>query len=83
MAELIDGGVRLSERDVARLSASAPAPLRGTDTVAPELERIPLDILAIITAASGETTTFGRELTLAATDLIRASPKTCARSWGG
>ena len=75
VAELIDGGVRLSERDVARLSASAPAPLRGTDTVAPELERISLDILAIITAASGETTTFGRELTLAATDLIQGKPE--------
>ncbi|MGM9026734.1 hypothetical protein ACTFC5_04505, partial [Campylobacter jejuni] len=39
------------------------------------LERISLDILAIITAASGETTTFGRELTLAATDLIQGKPE--------
>ena len=71
VARLIDGGVRLTERDVVRLSSPAGGIEAANDDLAPELERISLDMLAILTAASSEATVLGQELTSAAVDLVQ------------
>lgn len=74
--ELIEGGVRLTERQVASF-APVPVPnAPANDRLLPEIERISLGILAVMTAASGEASALTRELTLAAIELAEGDVQT-------
>ncbi|MEP9403730.1 GGDEF domain-containing protein [Sphingomonas silueang] len=74
--ELIDGGVRLTERQVASLAPAPAVDAPANDRLLPEIERISLGILAVMTAASGEASALTRELTLAAIELAEGDVQT-------
>lgn len=76
VAELIDGGVRLTERQVASFAPVPAVEIAANDRLLPDIERISLGILAIITQASDEASALSRELTLAAAELVEGDAQT-------
>ena len=76
VAELIDGGVRLTERQVASFAPVPVAEIAANDRLLPDIERISFGILAIITQASDEASALSRELTLAAAELVEGDAQT-------
>ena len=74
--ELIDGGVRLTERQVASFTPVPSPEIAANDRLLPDIERISLGILAIITQANDEASALTRELTLAAAELVEGDAQT-------
>ena len=70
VAAIIDGGVRISPHQIEKLAAPERFPSPANDTIAPHLDQIAASILEIIGVASQEAGNFGKELTLAAVELI-------------
>ncbi len=70
VAAIIDGGVRISPHQIEKLAATERLPSHATDTLAPHLDKIAATILEIIGVASQNAGNFGKELTLAAVELI-------------
>lgn len=70
VASIIDGGVRISPVQIEKLSPPELLPPPANDRIAPHLDHIAATILDIIGIAAQEAGNFGKELTLAAVELI-------------
>ena len=70
VAAIIDGGVRIKPHQIEKLAQPARLPSAANDTIAPHLDHIAATILGIIGTAAHEAGAFGKELTLAAVELV-------------